>query len=426
MVQGINVFSISISRLAQTDNTNTGSFLQTPFWSEFKAAHGWNYSRFSIRQTFREDEAEKPHSCGKNASAGQNAETEKTGEFSVLTRSFAHGLFSIAYIPLFPQLPFECTPEETIEDALDSDETTVIEKPLVTAETQTIEFAHLVKEIAAALKPYLPKNTICIRFDPAVSFGTPEERDAFNYGLKRVSFADRLHLRKNSVDIQPPDSTLVDLTPDTEEILERMKSKWRYNIRLSERKGVQIEKVTGADPLFSEKLDVVYDLYKITSERDGIAIHSKSYYEDLLKKSSDELAQKKDVPAVTLYLAKHEDDYLGAIITLFSRTESVYLYGCSSNVKRNLMPNFLLQWTAMQDAKKYGSLYYDMYGMPPTDDENHPMHGLYLFKTGFGGKNIHRIGTFDVPVHILYRACIAAESMRAFWHKKIMKKIRGR
>ena len=259
-----------------------------------------------------------------------------------------------------------------------------------------------------------------------MSFGTPEERDAFNYGLKVVSFADRLHLRKNSVDIQPPDSTLVDLTPDTEEILERMKSKWRYNIRLSERKGVQIEKVTGADPLFSEKLDVFYDLYKITSERDGIAIHAKSYYEDLLKKSSDELAQKKDVPAVTLYLAKHEDDYLGAIITLFSRTESVYLYGCSSNVKRNLMPNFLLQWTAMQDAKKYGSLYYDMYGMPPTDDENHPMHGLYLFKTGFGGKNIHRIGTFDVPVHILYRACIAAESLRAFWHKKIMKKIRGR
>ena len=90
------------------------------------------------------------------------------------------------------------------------------------------------------------------------------------------------------------------------------------------------------------------------------------------------------------------------------------------------MPNFLLQWTAMQDAKKYGSLYYDMYGMPPTDDENHPMHGLYLFKTGFGGKNIHRIGTFDVPVHILYRACIATESLRAFWHKKIMKKIRGR
>ena len=90
------------------------------------------------------------------------------------------------------------------------------------------------------------------------------------------------------------------------------------------------------------------------------------------------------------------------------------------------MPNFLLQWTAMKDAKNYGSEYYDMYGMPPTDDPNHPMHGLYLFKTGFGGKNIHRPGTFDIPTNIFYKAYSAAENLRAFWHKKVMKKIRGR
>lgn len=90
------------------------------------------------------------------------------------------------------------------------------------------------------------------------------------------------------------------------------------------------------------------------------------------------------------------------------------------------MPNFLLQWTAMKDAKNYGSKYYDMYGMPPTDDPNHPMHGLYQFKTGFGGKNIHRPGTFDIPASLFYKSYSAAENLRAFWHKKILKKIRGR
>ena len=267
---------------------------------------------------------------------------------------------------------------------------------------------------------------MCIRFDPAIEFLSPEERDEFNVGVRVVSFADRLKIKKNKVDIQPPDSTQINLLPSEEEILSAMKSKWRYNINLSARKGVEIICVTGDNPEFSKYLDIFYDLYKITAERDGIAIHSKKYYEDLLKKSSEEIKAGKNVPKISLYIAKHEEDFLGAIITLFSKTESVYLYGCSSNTKRNLMPNFLLQWTAMKDAKNYGSEYYDMYGMPPTDDPNHPMHGLYLFKTGFGGKNIHRPGTFDIPTNIFYKAYSAAENLRAFWHKKVMKKIRGR
>ena len=184
--------------------------------------------------------------------------------------------------------------------------------------------------------------------------------------------------------------------------------------------------LSGNDNNLSTFLDIFYDLYATTAERDGIAIHSKSYYEDLIKKSSDEIAVGKDVPKISLYIASHEEDNLAAIITLFSKTESIYLYGCSSNVKRNLMPAYLLQWTAIKDAKTYGSQYYDMYGMPPTDDENHPMHGLYLFKTGFGGKNIHRPGSYDVPTSGFYSFYNCAEKLRAFWHKKIMKKIRGR
>ena len=172
----------------------------------------------------------------------------------------------------------------------------------------------------------------------------------------------------------------------------------------------------------STKIDDFYKLYRITSERDGISIHPKRYYQDLMERS----ASQKDAPLVTLYIARHGEDCLGAIITLFTKKEGVYLYGASSNVKRNFMPNFLLQWTAMKDAKEYGSSFYDLYGMPPTDDENHPMHGLYLFKTGFGGKNVHRVGSYDVRLSALYGLCTKLESFRAWWHKKFLKKIRGR
>ena len=90
------------------------------------------------------------------------------------------------------------------------------------------------------------------------------------------------------------------------------------------------------------------------------------------------------------------------------------------------MPNHLLQWNAIKDAKAYGSLYYDMYGMPPEGkNENHPMHGLYMFKSNFGGKNIHRTGTWDIPFSPLYGFYSLLEKMRFFYFRKV-KKIKKR
>ena len=489
------MFNIKIHKIESSAHENDGTFLQTPFWCEFKARHGWTYRRFEIEYTLpplNADEGceksketlkhrERPSEAGQKQSSGlflaslqatelrrgkgdgilrQDDGTQVQGdnvrvELAVLNRSFAKGMFSIAYIPLFPKLLYECTPEEVLDKAFSDDNETVVEceqserientsekvsirpsdysttsvisQEIITPETQAIEFAHFLSELAIALKPELPKNTIAIRFDPDVSFTNPEDRDLFNYGMQLITYADRLKIRKNSVDIQPPDSTLVDLTGTEEEILEKMHSKWRYNIRLSERKGVVIHRYLGNDINLSEKIDKFYELTKITNARDGNASHSKAYYADLIKSSAEEVAAGKDVPVISLYIAEHEGEEIASIMTLFSHDEAIYLYGASSNNKRNLMPNHLLQWTAMKDAKAYGSKYYDMYGMPPEGkDENHPMHGLYMFKANFGGKNIHRTGSWDIPLKAIYHPYSAAEKLRAFWHKKVIKKLKGR
>lgn len=455
------MFNIQIHKIEKSAHENDGTFLQTPFWCEFKARHGWTYRRFEIEYTLPPLNAEE--GCEKAKEPLKQVQGDKLRhEVAVLNRSFAKGMFSIAYIPLFPKLPYECTPEEILDKAFSDDSepvveceqsehietlyngksvknraervglglsinSTVISQEIITPETQTIEFAHFLSELAAALKAELPSNTIAIRFDPDVSFSTPEDRDLFNYGMKTVAYADRLKLRKNAVDIQPPDSTLVNLTGTEEEILEKMHSKWRYNIRLSERKGVTIHRYLGNDINLSEKIDKFYELTKITNARDGNASHAKAYYADLIKSSADEISKGRDVPVISLYIAEHEGEEIASIMTLFSHDEAIYLYGASSNNKRNLMPNHLLQWTAMKDAKAYGSKYYDMYGMPPEGkDENHPMHGLYMFKANFGGKNIHRTGSWDIPLKAIYYPYSAAEKLRAFWHKKVIKKLKGR
>ena len=448
------MFNIKIHKIESSAHENDGTFLQTPFWCEFKARHGWTYRRFEIEYTLPPLNADE--GCEKSKETLKQVQGDNVRvELAVLNRSFAKGFFSIAYIPLFPKLLYECTPEEVLDKAFSDDNeavveceqserientsekvsirpsdystTSVISQEIITPETQAIEFAHFLSELAIALKPELPKNTIAIRFDPDVSFTNPEDRDLFNYGMQLITYADRLKIRKNSVDIQPPDSTLVDLTGTEEEILEKMHSKWRYNIRLSERKGVVIHRYLGNDINLSEKIDKFYELTKITNARDGNASHSKAYYADLIKSSAEEVAAGKDVPVISLYIAEHEGEEIASIMTLFSHDEAIYLYGASSNNKRNLMPNHLLQWTAMKDAKAYGSKYYDMYGMPPEGkDENHPMHGLYMFKANFGGKNIHRTGSWDIPLKAIYHPYSAAEKLRAFWHKKVIKKLKGR
>ncbi|MCQ2591617.1 MAG: peptidoglycan bridge formation glycyltransferase FemA/FemB family protein [Treponema sp.] len=413
------MFNITVKKIDESQHQNDGTFLQTPFWCQFKARHGWSYNRFLIHYELPPE----------NSEGCENSKKDevliKDFELAVLNRSFAKGLFSIAYIPMAPDLPFECTPDELLNKAFDDDENqvSIIPQDIVTPETQTIEFAHLLCDLAKALKPFLPSNTMAIRFDPNLGFSTPEDRDAFNFGLKTVAFADGLKLKKNKVDIQPPDSTLVDLTGTEEEILNRMHQKWRYNIRLSERKGVVIHKYTGNDVNLSEKIDRFYELTKETNARDGNSCHAKAYYLDLIKSSGEENNNNQKVPEISLYIAEHEGDEIASIMTLFSCDEAIYLYGASSNNKRNLMPNHLLQWTAMKDAKIYGSKVYDMYGMPPEGkDENHPMHGLYMFKANFGGKNIHRIGSWDYKLKpFIYCFYNCAENLRAFWFKKVKK-----
>lgn len=423
------MFDININKITESKTPNEGTFLQTPFWCEFKTSHGWQYNRFDVNVKLSKSYIESLKAEGCEKSTFTNEDYNKSFELAVLNRSFLKGLFSIAYIPLMPELPFECTSEDVINAAMadDGETVAVVNQEFVTPETQTIEFAFLLSELSKALKPLLPKNTMVIRFDPEVTFTNLEDRDLFNYGLKTVAWADKLKLKKNKVDIQPPDSTLVSLEGTEDEILARMHQKWRYNIRLSERKGVIIKKYNGDSAEISSKIDKFYELTKETNARDGNASHAKSYYRDLILSSAKQLKEGKDVPEVNLYIAEHEGDEIASIMTLFSKTESVYLYGASSNKKRNLMPNHLLQWTAMKDAKAYGSKYYDMYGMPPEGkDENHPMHGLYMFKANFGGKNIHRTGSWDVPLNAVYYGYSWAEKLRAFWHKKVIKKIKGR
>ena len=72
---------------------------------------------------------------------------------------------------------------------------------------------------------------------------------------------------------------LLDMNMTEEEILAGMHEKCRYNIRLAEKRGVQIQSVK----LSEENLTVWMNLLTITTERDGFHGNSRAYYEAFIR-----------------------------------------------------------------------------------------------------------------------------------------------
>jgi lipid II:glycine glycyltransferase (peptidoglycan interpeptide bridge formation enzyme) len=235
-----------------------------------------------------------------------------------------------------------------------------------------------------------------------------------------------------AADVQPPDTVLVDLTAEEEAILGDMKPKWRYNVGLAEKKGVEVRlacssKNSAEEPgALRNELEKYYSIYKETADRDGILIHGLNYYRALFEEAaqSAKSAQSAQPGAdVRLYMASHEGEDLAGIVTLFRGSEAVYLYGASANHKRNLMAPNALQWRAMRDAKAAGCGVYDLFGISPTspdEDPTHPMAGLYRFKTGFGGRIVHRPGSWDYPYRPLVKALYSAaeKTRKKLWDLK--------
>lgn len=192
--------------------------------------------------------------------------------------------------------------------------------------------------------------------------------------------------------VQPKHSNVVALTKDEDTLLKEMHPKTRYNIRLSEKKGVTVRV---ADPdRYAEDMARFWSLLEETSSRDGFHTHERKYYETMLNVLS---ASTDGGLRVKLYLAEHEGDTLaGALVAEFGDTVT-YLHGASATNKRALMAPHALHWRIIMDAKANGFAKYDLWGVAPTDEGAHSWQGITRFKRGFGGDRVEYLGAWDLP-----------------------------
>ncbi|MDR2048311.1 MAG: peptidoglycan bridge formation glycyltransferase FemA/FemB family protein, partial [Treponema sp.] len=288
---------VSVEKADPSVCGGSASFLQSLFWGRFKARFGWKVFAFST--------AWAPPGTASDPPAGPPASDSPAARpLLVLCRRLGPGI-GFAYVPWGPELPF--VPDDGAVRAAPG-------------------------ELAAGLKALLPPDTAFIRFDlpwPGENFAVSRTDPRF-FGKA---------LRRAAADVQPPDTVLIDLAAGEQELLARMKSKWRYNIGLAGKKGVSVRRAA------PEELPSFYRLYRETARRDGIAIHGMEYYRVLFEEGKN----PEHGVDIRLYLAGHDGEDIAGIITLFRKNEAVYLYGASANHKRNLMAPYALQWQAMRD-----------------------------------------------------------------------------
>lgn len=168
------------------------------------------------------------------------------------------------------------------------------------------------------------------------------------------SFWKNRRFRRAHAHYQPEYTNMVDLSLSEAEILAQMKPKGRYNIHLAEKKGIKIMSCLKA----SDAADIFYNLFQETTHRDKFSGHDKTFYENVLKIGGESGIAK-------LYIAYLSTTPIVAIIVTSFGDRATYFYGASSNAHRNLMAPYLLQWTAMLDAKKEGKKWYDLFGIAP-------------------------------------------------------------
>jgi lipid II:glycine glycyltransferase (peptidoglycan interpeptide bridge formation enzyme) len=186
--------------------------------------------------------------------------------------------------------------------------------------------------------------------------------------------ASRSFVFKKTVDLQPKQTLLLDLSLSAAEILKGMHQKTRYNINLALKKGVEIRQGSSAD--FEE----FWRLMSLTGTRDSFRLHRADHYRNLLT-----------APQIKLFFASLDGQNIAAGLFCFWGDKATYMHGASDNKFRNAMSPYLLQWILIQKAQAEGYKYYDFYG---TDEKKWP--GVTRFKLGFGGRIENYPGTYDV------------------------------
>jgi len=177
-------------------------------------------------------------------------------------------------------------------------------------------------------------------------------------------------------------------------------SKTRYNIRLSERKGVSVVE-DNSDKAFERYLELTRE----TVERQGFYAHTERYHRLMWQHLHQKLKANGQQPIAHLLTAIYQNEIITAWIVFVWQDFLYYPYGASTDKNKEVMANNLVMWEAIRLGKKLGLKTFDLWGREEGK-------GFTKFKEGYNPKVVEFLGTWDLITSLLYTLYTKAELIR--------------
>lgn len=219
-----------------------------------------------------------------------------------------------------------------------------------------------------------------IRIEP-VSAGPASSLEKVTAALRRAG------CRPAPRDIQPSRSWLVDLTEPEDDLLRGMKSTNRNLHRNIHKKGVTFS--SSNDPA---DVDILLRFLHQVAEQSQFKPQDDAY----LRAAARTLMPDGHA---AIYIAELDEEPIGAAMVYDSDDTRTYAHAALDSRHRKLSAGIPMVVRMILDAKAKGLKTFDMWGIAPDDQPDHPWAGFSYFKKSFGGAPVQHPGTWDLPVN---------------------------
>jgi hypothetical protein len=251
------------------------------------------------------------------------------------------------------------------------------------------EYGAALEALSTRAMPFLPEDCAFIRWDlsaPAWADAEGFPLDVRLQELRMNASTVGRRLRKAPAERLCVDTMVVDLSGGSETLLCRMDYRTRYSVRLAGRRGTVVERAG------SEGLRDFHELHVETARRHGLEAHPESAFRDLFA------AAREHGLGLELYSARSEGMCAASAIIARHGGEAWYLFAASSGDRRRSAGPTAVLYRALADCADAGDERMDLLGVSPAGCAGHPLAGLSLFKSGFGGLRRRRAGTWDYVI----------------------------
>lgn len=249
--------------------------------------------------------------------------------------------------------------------------------------------------IRALRNEYACRRGLVVRLFP-VLFET--DSPCFGAILKEEGFS--------TIGEQPRSRTiLMDITPSLKDLYEGMRPHWKRELKIAERKGLEIVEGTG-DELFESVIQIHQEMVSRKKFVEGNDINQFRLMQ----------ARLPEPFKMRVMLCRSSAGVCAGLIWSAIGSTAIYLFGATSNIGMKANGSYLLHRKLLEQLKKDSCTVYDLNGINP---ESNP--GTYKFKNDLAGKHgkdacfLGRFESYDNGVSYL---CIKwVERLGAFYQR---------